>query len=49
MFGLGWARPDLGITRWIDLGRPIEEPVLRAVQRWWGQDAEGFVAWMSAI
>lgn len=47
MFGLGWARPDLGITRWIDLGRLVEEPVLRAVQRWWGQDAGSFVAWMS--
>lgn len=42
MFGLGWNRPDLGIQRWISMGRPVDDPILAVVRRWWGQK-DGFL------
>jgi hypothetical protein len=44
-FGLGWVRPDLGLARWIELGQPTEDPVLRTVQRWWGPRLLDYLAW----
>lgn len=42
MFGLGWNRADLGIQRWITMGRPVDDPILALVRRWWGQK-DGFL------
>ena len=45
-FGLGWTRPDLGLVRWMDHGSPTEDPILRLVNRWWGQERLlDFLAW----
>ncbi|WNB86439.1 hypothetical protein [Cellulomonas sp. ATA003] len=46
VFGLGWSKPDVGISRWIRSGRATNEPVLRAVQQWWADDLAGFVEWL---
>src|SRR5262245_43431795 len=43
-FGLGWIRPDLGLVRWIDIGQPTEDPVLRTVKRWWGPQLLDYLA-----
>lgn len=37
LYGLGWTRPDLGLTRWLGAGAPTEDPILRLLDRWWGQ------------
>jgi hypothetical protein len=37
VFGLGWGRPDLGLERWQKRGRPVDDPVLAVVNRWWGR------------
>jgi hypothetical protein len=42
---LGWPRPDVGIRRWMDAGRPIEDSALALIDRWWGGDALALVAW----
>lgn len=45
-FGLGWARPDLGLARWLEEGAPTADPVLRVVHRWWGPErVTDFLAW----
>jgi hypothetical protein len=44
-FGSGWVRPDLGLARWLDLGRPDKDPVLRVVARWWGPYLPDVLAW----
>jgi hypothetical protein len=44
-FGLSWTRPDVGIARWSQLGRPLDDPVLRVINRWWGSHIEDFLAW----
>jgi hypothetical protein len=46
-FGTGWARPDLGLARWIELGQPQEDPVLQVVKRWWGPHVLDLLAWSS--
>jgi hypothetical protein len=43
--GSGWARPDLGLARWLDLGQPDEDPVLKVVKRWWGTRTADVLAW----
>jgi hypothetical protein len=45
LFGLGWVRPDLGLARWIEHGRPDQDPVLRVVNRWWGENVTDVLAW----
>jgi hypothetical protein len=35
-FAKGWVRPDLGLARWLGLGQPDDDPVLKIVSRWWG-------------
>lgn len=47
VFGLGWVRPDLGLERWIQQGRPTQDPVLAVVERWWGPHVEDLLAWAS--
>jgi hypothetical protein len=42
---LGWARPDVGVTRWLEEGRPTDEPALAVLDRWWGGDAIALAAW----
>lgn len=37
VYGLGWGRPDLGLERWQNLGRPIDDPILHVVNLWWGR------------
>ena len=44
-FGRGWVRPDLGLARWLDLGQPDHDPVLRLVKRWWGTQVADMLAW----
>jgi hypothetical protein len=44
-FGSGWVRPDLGLARWLELGQPDEDPVLRVVARWWGPYLADLLAW----
>ena len=45
LYGLGWPRPDQGLQRWDRLGRPNSDPILTTVERWWGSELEGFLAW----
>ena len=45
MYGLGWAYPVRGLARWDQTGRPTDEPVLAAVQRWWGSHLDDYLAW----
>ena len=44
-FGSGWVRPDLGLARWLQLGLPDEDPLLRVVARWWGPYLPDVLAW----
>jgi hypothetical protein len=44
-FAKGWARPDLGLARWLDLGQPDDDPVLRLVKQWWGSQIADVLAW----
>lgn len=38
MFGcLSWIDPAVGFARWINLGMPAEDPVLRLIKRQWGK------------
>lgn len=38
MFGcLSWINPAVGIARWINLGMPVDDPVLKLVKRQWGK------------
>ena len=46
-YGLGWARPDLGLDRWLRIGRPDDSRILRVVDQWWGDELEPVSAWMS--
>src|SRR4051812_9176297 len=43
---LGWARPDLGVQRWVAAGRPTDRPQLMVLDRWWGEDSLAVAAWM---
>ncbi len=45
---LGWARPDLGVQRWVAAGRPTDGPQLMVLDRWWGEDALALAAWMQS-
>jgi hypothetical protein len=42
---LGWARPNVGVQRWIAAGRPTDGPALALLERWWGTDALALSAW----
>lgn len=44
-FGLGWPRPDVGLARWLNAGRPTDDPILRVIDQWWGDDVKDAVAW----
>lgn len=45
-FGLGWSRPDLGLSRWLEMGSPTDDPVLEVIARWWSRERLGDVlAW----
>ncbi|WP_024477263.1 hypothetical protein [Arthrobacter sp. CAL618] len=38
MFGcLSWINPAVGIARWINLGMPVDDPVLGLIKRQWGK------------
>ena len=41
------AGQDLGLARWLEHGRPDEDPVLRVVTRWWGPYLADLLAWAS--
>lgn len=45
---LGWVRPELGVRRWADAGRPTEGAALTVLDRWWGDDALMLTAWAHA-
>lgn len=47
-YGLGWSRLDLGLDRWDADGRPVSDPVLSVVQRWWGEDLDYFLAFATS-
>jgi hypothetical protein len=49
LFGAGWPRPDIGLQRWIRLGRPVEDPLLATVERWWGSELDDFLMWCSEL
>src|SRR4051794_24982695 len=36
---LGWVRPEVGVRRWIEAGRPTDDAALTVLDRWWGEDA----------
>lgn len=38
IYGLGWRRPDAGLATWRAHGWPVDDPILRTVERWWGHD-----------
>ncbi|QGG41841.1 hypothetical protein [Aeromicrobium yanjiei] len=38
VYGLGWTRPDLGLEAWRQKAWPTEDPILRVVHRWWGEE-----------
>lgn len=45
-FGLGWPRPDLGLSRWLEMGAPTDDPVLAVIARWWSPERlRDFLAW----
>lgn len=44
-YGLGWSRTDLGIARWLALGRPTDDPLLALIDRWWGMHISDVVSW----
>src|SRR4051794_17938997 len=41
----GWTRPDIGVTRWLQGGRPTDQPALAVLDRWWGEEALALSAW----
>ena len=43
-YGLGWAHPIRGLAR-DQAGRPTDEPIFAAVQRWWGRCLDDVLAW----
>ncbi|MFD1535295.1 hypothetical protein [Pseudonocardia aurantiaca] len=49
LFGCGWPRPDLGLARWLDAGRPSTDARLALVDRWWGADVVELVAWSPGL
>jgi hypothetical protein len=48
-FGNGWVRPDLGLARWLALGQPDSDPVLKIVKRWWESRVTEVLAWSSCL
>lgn len=44
-YALGWPQPELGLTRWLMRGRPVESPVLATIDRWYGDRVVEFAAW----
>lgn len=48
-FGLGWTRPDLGLSRWLEMGSPTEDPVLKVIATWWSPERlTDVLAWAAA-
>lgn len=48
IFGLGWTRPDLGLAAWRARRWPLDDPILRVVHRWWGEDGVlDILAWFA--
>ncbi|RKT79414.1 hypothetical protein DFJ68_2884 [Terracoccus luteus] len=45
--GLGWTNVPLGLWRWMEMGRPLDDPLLRTIEDLWGQDLGIFLAWAS--
>lgn len=45
IYGLGWPRPDRGLARWWEMGRPTDDPVLALIDRWWGDAVEEAISW----
>lgn len=45
MGGLGWTNVPLGLWRWIEIGRPVDDPVLRTIGARWGEDLDLFIRW----
>lgn len=43
-FGLGWTRTDVGLSQWMALGRPTDDPVLALIERWWGPHLADYVS-----
>lgn len=44
-YGLGWAQPQAGLARWLEMGHPTEDPILKTIGRWWGPELEELIAW----
>lgn len=48
IYGLGWRRPDRGLAAWQAKRWPLEDPILRLVDNWSGQDGVlDFLAWVA--
>lgn len=45
VYGLGWPRPDLGLARWWEAGRPTEDERLALLNRWWGEATPEMIDW----
>lgn len=48
-FGLGWNAPGKGLAAWCDLGRPTEHPVLKLIDRWWGDYVDHAIGWYNPL
>jgi len=44
-YALGWPQPELGLTRWLMSGRPVDSPVLAVIDRWYGDRVLEFASW----
>jgi len=44
-FSLGWPRPDAGLRRWYDAGKPSEDPRFQLIKGMWGSRLNLFAAW----
>ena len=46
-YGLGWRRIDVGLRRWTEQGRPIDDERLAVVSGIWGAQLDDLVDWLS--
>ncbi len=42
---LGWARPAVGVQRWMAAGRPADDVPVSVLARWWGAEARVLADW----
>jgi hypothetical protein len=46
-FGLGWTKPELGLWKWKQQGKPRTDPVLATVADRYGKDIDLMFAWLA--